>query len=84
MGGLGHLALQTARAMGYHTLALTSSPGKVAQALELGAHTCILASDEAALHEAQGEGGGEGVLLQLEMLRTDVPGNICARMTTST
>jgi len=54
VGGLGHLALQTARAMGYHTLALTSSPGKVAQALELGAHTCILASDEAALHEAQG------------------------------
>ncbi|KAI0778898.1 GroES-like protein [Trametes elegans] len=38
IGGLGHLALQFARAMGYHTVALSSGSSKESLARELGAH----------------------------------------------
>ncbi|KDQ64324.1 hypothetical protein JAAARDRAFT_27950 [Jaapia argillacea MUCL 33604] len=38
IGGLGHLAIQYCRAMGFHTVALSSSPSKQKLAAELGAH----------------------------------------------
>lgn len=49
IGGLGHLALQFARAMGYEVTALSSSPHKRDEALTLGAKYFIDVSDQAAL-----------------------------------
>lgn len=41
IGGLGHLALQYSRAMGYKTVTLSSSPSKRELAIGLGAHILI-------------------------------------------
>ncbi len=41
IGGLGHLALRFARAMGCHVTAFTSSPDKHAEAKRLGAHGVV-------------------------------------------
>ncbi|KAL6303747.1 GroES-like protein [Sparassis latifolia] len=41
IGGLGHLAIQMAHAMGYRVIALSSSDSKRQLALELGAHEYI-------------------------------------------
>ena len=45
IGGLGHLAVKIARAMGAHVVAFTTSPAKVREALELGAHEAVLSRD---------------------------------------
>jgi alcohol/geraniol dehydrogenase (NADP+) len=52
IGGLGHLAIQFARGMGYEVTALSSSPHKQAQALALGAERFIAVTDLQALREA--------------------------------
>lgn len=49
IGGLGHLALQFACAMGYEVTALSSSPHKQEEALTMGAECFIAVSDKAAL-----------------------------------
>ena len=49
LGGLGHLAVKFAAAMGAHTVMLTSSPGKAADAQKLGAKEAIITSDSEAL-----------------------------------
>ena len=49
IGGLGHLGLKFARAMGAHVVALTTSPGKREAALALGAHEVVVTSGEGAL-----------------------------------
>ncbi len=49
IGGLGHLAVKFARAMGAHVVAFTTSPGKVQGALDLGAHEAVLSTDAAAM-----------------------------------
>jgi uncharacterized zinc-type alcohol dehydrogenase-like protein len=49
LGGLGHLAIKISKAMGAHTVMLTSSPGKVEDAQKLGADEVILTSDADAL-----------------------------------
>ncbi|KAI0326639.1 GroES-like protein [Cubamyces sp. BRFM 1775] len=56
IGGLGHLALQIANAMGYRVVALSSSSSKEALARELGAHEYIDGSkkDQAAVLQALG------------------------------
>ena len=41
ISGLGHLALQIAKAMGYRAVALSSSPAKESLARQLGAHEYI-------------------------------------------
>jgi len=46
IGGLGHLALQFCRAMGYHTVALSSGDSKRELSLQLGAHDYIDGSKE--------------------------------------
>lgn len=46
LGGLGHLAIKMAKAMGAHTTMITGSPGKVADAERLGADDVVLTSDE--------------------------------------
>ncbi|KAI0359967.1 GroES-like protein [Trametes cingulata] len=56
IGGLGHLGLQVANAMGFRVVALSSGPGKETLARELGAHEYIDGSqvDQAAALRALG------------------------------
>jgi uncharacterized zinc-type alcohol dehydrogenase-like protein len=49
VGGLGHLAIQFARALGCDVTAISSSPGKEEEARALGADHFILAGDREAL-----------------------------------
>jgi uncharacterized zinc-type alcohol dehydrogenase-like protein len=54
IGGLGHLALQFARAWGCSVTAFTSSDEKRQQALEMGAHDTIHSRDSGAIQKAAG------------------------------
>lgn len=54
IGGLGHLALKFARAMGAHVVALSSSDGKREEVLRLGAHEFLNHTKEEELQKAQG------------------------------
>ena len=49
LGGLGHMGVKFARAMGAHTVLFTTSPGKVADGLRLGAHEVVLSTDPDAM-----------------------------------
>jgi len=49
LGGLGHMGVKFARALGAHTVLFTTSPGKVADGLRLGAHEVVISKDEAAM-----------------------------------
>ena len=48
-GGLGHLAVKFAKALGARVVVLTTSPGKVAAARALGADDVVVSTDEAAM-----------------------------------
>ncbi len=54
IGGLGHLALQFARAWGCHVTAFTSTPSKQEEAIALGAHDTLDSRDPDALAAAAG------------------------------
>ncbi|MBV8293784.1 MAG: zinc-binding dehydrogenase, partial [Mycobacterium sp.] len=62
VGGLGHLGVQFARAMGFETIAIARGSGKAADARELGAHHYIdsTATDPAEALKAL---GGAAVVL---------------------
>ncbi|MCW5966400.1 MAG: NAD(P)-dependent alcohol dehydrogenase [Bryobacterales bacterium] len=45
LGGLGHMAVKFARALGAHVVVFTTSPGKRDDALRLGAHEIVLSRD---------------------------------------
>jgi alcohol dehydrogenase (NADP+) len=45
LGGLGHMGVQLARAMGAHVVLFTTSPGKVEDAKRLGAHEVCISTD---------------------------------------
>jgi uncharacterized zinc-type alcohol dehydrogenase-like protein len=49
LGGLGHMALKFAHSLGAHVVQFTTSPGKTADALRLGAHEVILSNDPDAM-----------------------------------
>jgi uncharacterized zinc-type alcohol dehydrogenase-like protein len=49
LGGLGHMALKFAHAMGAHVVAFTTSPGKFEDACRLGADEVVLSSDSAQM-----------------------------------
>lgn len=49
LGGLGHMAVKLGAARGAEVTVFTTSPGKVADAVRLGAHEAVLWSDDAAL-----------------------------------
>jgi uncharacterized zinc-type alcohol dehydrogenase-like protein len=49
IGGLGHLAVKFARALGAHVVAFATSPAKVEAALALGAHEAVLSTDAAQM-----------------------------------
>jgi uncharacterized zinc-type alcohol dehydrogenase-like protein len=53
IGGLGHLALQFAKALGCDVTALSSSPGKEEEARDLGADHFLLTTDQAAMEEKE-------------------------------
>jgi uncharacterized zinc-type alcohol dehydrogenase-like protein len=49
IGGLGHMAIKLARAMGCHVVAITRSPDKVDDATRLGAHEVLVSTDRVAM-----------------------------------
>ena len=52
LGGLGHMGVKLARAMGAHVVMITTSPGKADDAAKLGAHEVIVSRDEAQMRAA--------------------------------
>jgi uncharacterized zinc-type alcohol dehydrogenase-like protein len=54
LGGLGHLAIKIAKAMGAHTVMLTGSENKVGDAQKLGADDVVLTRDPDALEAHAG------------------------------
>ncbi|MGB5192499.1 MAG: alcohol dehydrogenase [Polyangiales bacterium] len=62
VGGLGHLALQYARRMGFHTVALSRGKDKEELARKLGAHTYIDAKTQNEVEELQKLGGADVIL----------------------
>jgi propanol-preferring alcohol dehydrogenase len=64
VGGLGHLAVQYARAMGFHVAAVDIDTAKLTLARQLGAELCINAADEDPVAALQRElRGAHGVLV---------------------
>jgi uncharacterized zinc-type alcohol dehydrogenase-like protein len=49
IGGLGHMGVKLAHAMGAHTVAFTTSPGKRQDALDLGADEVVVSRDAEAM-----------------------------------
>jgi alcohol dehydrogenase (NADP+) len=45
LGGLGHMGVKFARALGAHVVLFTTSPGKVADGARLGAHEVVVSTD---------------------------------------
>jgi D-arabinose 1-dehydrogenase-like Zn-dependent alcohol dehydrogenase len=62
IGGLGHLAVQFARRMGFQTVAIARGRDKEALARELGAHDYIDSQAEDAAQALQERGGAHAVL----------------------
>ena len=62
VGGLGHLALQYAKRMGFHTVALSRGKDKEELARKLGAHTYIDAKSQNEVDELQKLGGADVIL----------------------
>ncbi|GAO01397.1 NAD(P)-dependent alcohol dehydrogenase [Anaeromyxobacter sp. PSR-1] len=54
LGGLGHMGVKFARALGAHVVVFTTSPGKREDALRLGAHEVVLSRDANALRRHAG------------------------------
>lgn len=62
VGGLGHLAIQYASRMGFHTVALSRGNDKEALARKLGAHTYIDTASEDGIDELRRRGGADVIL----------------------
>src|SRR6202012_2050278 len=45
LGGLGHMGVKIAAAMGAHVVLFTTSPGKIEDAKRLGAHEVVISKD---------------------------------------
>jgi uncharacterized zinc-type alcohol dehydrogenase-like protein len=54
LGGLGHMGVKFARAFGAHVVLFTTSPGKIADGLRLGAHEVVVSKDAEAMKHHQG------------------------------
>ncbi|MDQ3160049.1 MAG: NAD(P)-dependent alcohol dehydrogenase [Pseudomonadota bacterium] len=54
IGGLGHMGIKIAHAMGAHTVAFTTSEGKRADALELGADDVVISKDAKQMQQHAG------------------------------
>ena len=55
LGGLGHMALKLANALGAEVTLFTRSPNKEADARRLGAHHVVLSTDDAQMAAAKGQ-----------------------------
>lgn len=55
LGGLGHMALKLANALGAEVTLFTRSSGKKADARRLGAHHVVLSTDDAQMKEVQNQ-----------------------------
>jgi uncharacterized zinc-type alcohol dehydrogenase-like protein len=51
LGGLGHMGVKFARALGAHVVLFTTSPGKVADGARLGAHEVVVSKNEAEMEK---------------------------------
>jgi alcohol dehydrogenase (NADP+) len=51
LGGLGHMGVKLARALGANVVLFTTSPGKTADAIKLGAHEVVISTDRKAMAE---------------------------------
>jgi len=49
LGGLGHMGVKLARALGATVVMFTTSPGKAADAMRLGAHEVVVSTDKKAM-----------------------------------
>ena len=49
IGGLGHMGIKLAHALGAHVVAFTTSPDKIADAKKLGADEIVISKDEAQM-----------------------------------
>ena len=63
IGGLGHMAVQYAKAMGLHVIAVDTVAHKLELARSLGADQVINATEQDPVAEVQAGGGAEGVLV---------------------
>lgn len=54
LGGLGHMGVKFARALGAHVVVFTTSPSKIDDALRLGAHEVVLSKDAAQMAKHAG------------------------------
>ena len=64
IGGLGHMAVQYARAMGFHVIAIDVADDKLALARELGAELAFNAAKQDVVSEVQGQvRGAHGILV---------------------
>ena len=63
IGGLGHMAVQYAKAMGLHVIAVDIAEDKLALARRLGADMTVNAAETDPVAEVQKGGGAEGVLV---------------------
>ena len=54
LGGLGHMGVKFARALGAEVVMITTSPAKGKDALRLGAHEVLLSKDSAAMGKQAG------------------------------
>ncbi len=52
LGGLGHMGVKLANAMGAHVVMITTSPAKGEDAKKLGAHEVLISKDEEAMSAA--------------------------------
>ncbi|MBX7218721.1 MAG: NAD(P)-dependent alcohol dehydrogenase [Blastocatellia bacterium] len=46
LGGLGHMGVKFAKALGAHVVVFTTSPGKIQDALRLGAHEVVVSTNQ--------------------------------------
>jgi uncharacterized zinc-type alcohol dehydrogenase-like protein len=51
LGGLGHMGVKLARALGANVVLFTTSPNKAADAIRLGAHEVVISTDSEAMAE---------------------------------
>ncbi len=51
LGGLGHMGIKFAKALGARVVMITTSPGKAADAMRLGADEVLLSTDRAAMKQ---------------------------------
>ena len=54
LGGLGHMGVKFARAFGAHVVLFTTSPGKAADGIRLGAHEVVISTNEAQMASQAG------------------------------